>query len=96
MHSPFGLFNKSLNNENIFVRSAMLGAEYTMVNKTIVLRINGEIDQLKFLETIDIKLDYTKCCEEFVSRGLENTNTNKENSNYIGTSLVTEKTSPRK
>jgi len=72
----------------------MLGAEYTMMNKTIVLRINGEKYHLKFLKTIDIKLDYSKCCEEFVSRGLENTkNSNKENSNYIGT---TEKISLRK
>lgn len=34
----------------------MLGAEYKMVNKTTVLITNGEIDQLRTLKTIDIKL----------------------------------------
>ena len=57
-----------------------------------------EIYQLKNfkinLKNIDKKLDYKKCCEELVSRGLDNTK--KENLKYTGGNLLTKKTSLRK
>lgn len=68
-----------------------------MVNKMIVFHINEEIYQLNFffnLKSMDIKLDYNRCYEEFVSRGLEKTK--KENLKYIGASLSTEKIPLRK